>query len=350
MLIEFSPTELSALAIHKMGSKTEEEGVRISRELFPLTDEDLVLTLRNYFLDPFEPLEFFRFFHSADLALNEMFTYCGDIFEDPDSFLTQSIHIVQHLYEASNHPNIKRGEICVAYFDNIIIEDEMVEAIGIFKSENKETFLRFDDDSFNLDVIEGISTKRMDKGCMIFNTEGEDGFRVLSVDRASGEAAQFWLDQFLKVERIQDGGFYTHSYLDLCRQFVKKVVAPQEDKKEQVEMLNKSIEYFSQKDNFDLEEFTEQVIEKEEYKETFMSFKQTYEEERDITPMEGFEISAPEVKKMKRKFKNLIRLDTNIEIRLSSDDQNMGINRFVERGFDEEKGMHFYKVYFHKEK
>ncbi|MCB9234149.1 MAG: nucleoid-associated protein [Bacteroidia bacterium] len=350
MLIEFSPTIISGLAIHKVGSKTEEEGVRISRELFPLEDEDLVLILRNWFLDPFQPNEFHRFFHSADLSLNEMFSFCGNIFEDPSSFLTQSVHIVNHLYESSNHPNIKRGEVCVAFFDNIIINDEMVEAVGIFKSENKDVFLHFDDDSFKVDAVEGVPTRKLDKGCLIFNTEEGDGYRVLSVDRASGEAARFWLDDFLKVERIQDGGFYTNSYLDLCRQFVKKVVAPQEDKKEQIEILNKSIEYFSANEKFDVEEFTEQVIEKEEYKETFKSFKQSYEEERAIEPQDNFDISAPEVAKMKRKFKNLIQLDTNIEIRLKSDDQNMGINRFVERGFDEEKGMHYYKVFFHKEK
>ncbi|WP_317169152.1 hypothetical protein [Mucilaginibacter humi] len=42
----------------------------------------------------------------------------------------------------ANHPNIKSGELYVAYFKDVQIEGNLLEAVGIFKSENKETYLK----------------------------------------------------------------------------------------------------------------------------------------------------------------------------------------------------------------
>ena len=73
--------------------------------------------------------------------------------------------ISKHLYEASGHPKIKPGEVYVAHFRQVQLEGELQEAIGIFKSENKETFLKvFQEDAwFGVEHDEGISLKKPDK-------------------------------------------------------------------------------------------------------------------------------------------------------------------------------------------
>jgi len=51
---------------------------------------------------------------------------------------------------------------------------------------------------------------------------------------------------------------------------------------------------------------------------------------------------------MRKKFKNVINLDTNFEIKLNFTDDNS--NNFIEKGYDEDKGMYYYLVYFNEEK
>jgi hypothetical protein len=52
--------------------------------------------------------------------------------------------ITQHLYEQSNHPHIKNGEVYVTYLTNVNIDNNVVDAIGIFKADCKLT-LQFEE-------------------------------------------------------------------------------------------------------------------------------------------------------------------------------------------------------------
>ena len=49
-----------------------------------------------------------------------------------------------------------------------------------------------------------------------------------------------------------------------------------------------------------------------------------------------------------KKIKNIINLDTNIQIKLDFINSHSA-DKFVEKGWDEEKQMYYYLVYFNKE-
>ena len=63
----------------------------------------------------------------------------------------------------------------------------------------------------------------------------------------------------------------------------------------------------------------------------------------------AFEISEPALKSAKRKIKNTIKLDTNIQIKLDFNNPETSAF-FIEKGFDDVRGMYFYKVFFNEEK
>ncbi|SFH03839.1 nucleoid-associated protein [Pontibacter chinhatensis] len=340
---------LRKLAVHRVGNKAKEEGVVASRELVDLHDEQLYDLLLNYFLSPFKQEEFFRFTHTSDLALNEMFAYAALMFTEPQNFHEYSVHILNHLYQQSDHPKVKSGELYVVYFEGCVMGDEVVDAIGVFKSENKDTFLTFQDeaDDLNVNYHFGVNLKGVDKGCMIYNTQAEDGFRVKMVDANSYDAV-FWKDDFLNVIELKDTNFNTKAVLNLCKDFSEEVFARTESKKAQVDFISRSVDYFSKSETFDLEEFTSSVIDEPETKERFMQYSHTFAEERDIEGFTDFEINKNTVRNMKRKFRNFIKLDTQIEIKFSGYNPEQS-EQYVERGFDKERGMHFYKVYFYNE-
>ncbi len=51
------------------------------------------------------------------------------------------------------------------------IDNNVVDAIGIFKSELQSDFLQFEEKESNLEMIlqHGINLSKLDKGCLIFN-------------------------------------------------------------------------------------------------------------------------------------------------------------------------------------
>ncbi|WP_242928716.1 nucleoid-associated protein [Pontibacter vulgaris] len=340
---------LKQLAVHRVGNKAKDEGVVISKEMVDLQDEQLHQLLLGYFLSPFKQEEFYRFTHTSDLALNEMFAYAALMFNEPAKYYAYTVHILNHLYEQSDHPKVKSGELYVAYFTGCMMDDQLVDAIGIFKSENKDTFLTFQDSDNDLSVNyhAGVNLKSVDKGCLIFNIETEDGFRVKLVDSNSTDA-QFWKEDFLNVTELKDTNFNTKTALNLCKDFSEEVFAKTESKKAQVDFISRSVDYFSKSETFDLEEFTSSVIDEPETAERFKNYTQAFAEERDIEGFTDFAINKNTVRNMKRKFRNFIKLDTQIEIKFSGYNPEQS-EQYVERGFDQERGMHFYKVYFHSE-
>lgn len=346
--VQFTQTKLDRLILHGVGNKNQEEGVRIAKQPLELTPE-MQAQLMLYFLGSFKMEEWFRFDHETDLNMNEVYTYCSYIFENKEDFYDQSVHIVKHLYERSNHVKVKGGELYVAYFEDVVLEDELVSAIGIFKAETKDTYLKLQWDEerdWTLYCEEGTNLSKLDKGCIIFNTQHEDGYRVITVDVKSSDA-KYWRDDFLRLTALQDDTFYTKNYLNLCKSFVKEAFQ-EEEKNEQVAFLNRSLDYFDNKETFDYEEFKAEVLPDEQQSFLFDDYKRQYEERTGFLEEEPFEIAPSAVKKMRRSFRNVIQLDTQIEIKIHSTEAQAEGN--LERGFDEEKGMHYYKVYFNEEK
>ena len=68
-----------------------------------------------------------------------------------------------------------------------------------------------------------------------------------------------------------------------------------------------------------------------------------------ITFNDGFNIEQATLKKEKKKIKSEISLDTMIQIKIDPNEIDT-VKENMERGYDEEKKMHFYKVYFNEEK
>lgn len=351
-MIDLSQARMTTLAVHKVGNKVRSEGIVKAKTLFDF-DEEMALLLQEYFLKPFKADEYFKFRHDTDLNLNEVYTYTKNIFaQSREDFLELSGHVLQHLYSVSVHPHIKSGELYVAHFRECIVDGQPLEALGIFKSENKDIFLQVsateENDDVNLQAEQGVNIKRLDKGCLIFNTFAEDGFSLMMVDKTSEDTA-YWRDDFLQVDRILDNSYQTENFMALTRDFCEEVFAQEQDKKEQVVFLNKSLNYFNKNKEFDLEEFKEEVLPTAEFQDQFDDYRRDYESNQQLTPAEeGFPISKYAVRSMKRQFKSLIKLDTHVELKLDPK-RVESAGEFMERGFDEQRGMYYYKVYFNQE-
>jgi hypothetical protein len=344
-MIEKDDATLTRIAVHRVGNKSAGEGLYISKSILR-ADEDLQLVLKDYFLNAFKSNEYFNFHHESDLDLNEVYVYISRIFQDPDMLLEQSGNIARQLYEKSVHPKIKGGELYTVYFKDVILEGRRVDAVGLFKSENKDTFLKVMPytDGFLIESEEGININKLDKGCLIFQTDEETGYVVAVVDNTNrGAEAQYWVDDFLHLRQRKDEYHKTQNVLSLCKNFVTRELPGQFEvsKADQVDLLNRSVKFFKENDRFDMNDFTHEVIAQPEMIESFRQFKNSFQKEQEIDIADAFEISESAVKKQVRIFKSVIKLDKNFHIYIH------GNRDLIEQGSDA-KGK-YYKVYYKEE-
>lgn len=347
-MLNFEEIIIDEVIVHHIGSNPDEEGVQMSDGPIALNDDLTRSLLMKYFLAPFKPGELFHLTHNEDINLNVVYAIVSNIFDDPAVFTEQSKELAQHLYSESAHPKIKTGELYVTKFSNCFIEGETVDAIGLFKSESKETFLKVKSsgNNFTVGYDDGINVNKLDKGCLIFNLENEKGFLVAIVDNINkGAEAQYWRDSFLRVKPRKDEYQQTKSYLDLCKTFVLEQVPKEFEttKADQADFLNKSANYFKKNEEFAFDEFANQVIKQPEVIESFKEYKKQYETTNEIEIDDEFSISAPAVKKQGKVFKSVIKLDKNFHIYVH------GNREYIVKGFDEKTGMHYYQLFFKEE-
>jgi hypothetical protein len=349
-MINLFNAHIESLSIHRVGNKSRNEEQFLSENPYGLNDE-IVPLLKEYFFKPFREKEenYFQFAHDVDLEYNEMFQFANEIFTNPSNVHAVSKKITSHLFEQSNHPHIKNGEVYVAYITNASLDNKPVDVIGIFKSEIQSDFMQFEEKSNNLEMIlqHGINLNRLDKGCLIFNTEKEEGYKILTVD-SNRYDARYWLEHFLSVDTLMDDNFKTKKYLKFCQDFAKDVVFPAEDKKQEVLFMNRAVNHFAKNDNFEESLFLNEVMENPDMIPEFKNYKVDKGEKYSIEDVTSFPIANAAVTDARKKIKNVINLDTHIQIKLDFINPESA-EKFVEKGWDEEKQMYYYLVYFNKE-
>jgi hypothetical protein len=345
-MIERSQSSILQVSVHVVGNRGAQELLRISEEPLDVEDDALQDLLLTYFLSNFTTPEYYAFtFSNEDFSLNPLFQFARNIFEEAESFHENSINIAKHLYEATQHPNIKSGDLYVARLSGVMIDNQAMDAIGIFKSENKETYLKLkaNPGDFNLHADEGVNIRKLDKGCLILNRGVEEGYSILIVDNANKSDAQFWKSDFLNVKPVSDAFHHTHNFMNLTRQYVGDQLDEEfsVSKADKIDLLNRSMEFFKSKEQFNQSEFEVEVLADASVIESFRKYEKTFMSDAQIA--DNFEISAQAVKRQARVFKSVLKLDKNFHIYIH------GSRELIEKGYDEAMNKHYYKIYFDEE-
>ena len=346
-------TTIESLYIHKVGNKSRYEGVFLAKEETELTDE-LRPLIKEFMLKPFRSKEenYFKFSHEVDVEYNEMYSWAKNFFSPPamtaDMMKQFTELVANRLYEQSSHPHIKSGEVYICHLKDMLIDEMRVDGIGIFKSEIKQDFLQFVKEDNKLEVIltQGVNLGKLDKGVIIFNTEAAEGYKILSVDQNRYDT-KYWLDNFLGVVEFEDSKFHTKKYLKMSQDFAKDVVLPAEDKKESVMFVNEAFNYMASIDKFNEQDYMNNFRNPDLVPE-FQNYKTEKGPKYSIQDLSTFDVDNTAVKESQKKWKSTIELDTNITIKLGFVNTESA-DKFLEKGWDEERQMYYYLCYFNKE-
>ena len=348
-MLDISSAQLKRLATAWVGNKNRYEGVNIPRQtLTPLHDvaQELMTTA---FLKPFEKTEeFFSFHHEEDVTHHPVFQSCVTIFADPEQLSAEMTQLAQRLYEYSELPKIKGGELFAAYFDDLLLQGEPVQAIALVKVQTKDPMLKVErtTEAFTINVMEGIQAAKLETAALIFNLDEAEGFRICAVDTVSKkDERSFWKDEFLRVRPIEDSYFNTRHHINMAGEFINDKLPHKFglDRADQLDMLYRSGLYFKENEEFELDDYTKTLFPEEEQQEAFKEFRDTYSKAYAVPLEEKFDISNQAVKKEAKVLKSVIKLDKNFHIYVH------GRRDLIERGYDDDKGKKYYKVFFDEE-
>lgn len=344
-MINYKETGINNLIIHRIGNSNDSSILSKEEFLFNVNNEQPILI--NFFLKAFSnQFEQYSFFHEVELKLNPVYSCCIDIFREKD-FIETSIKMANYLLSKSSHPNIKSGELYIVKFDEILVENNYCESIGIFKTETKDDFFEAYEskNEFKLKIKNGISTQKFDKGCLIFNSNEANGYKVCVIDNTNrGSDAQYWKEDFLKLKPCNDEFNNTKNFLSLTKSYITQQLPEEFEvaKADQIDLLNRSVEYFKTHDNFDKKEFETQVFQDTGIIKSFRKFDDVYQNDNELELSSKFEISPQAVKKQAKIFKSILKLDKNFAIYIH------GNRQLIEQGVEKD-GRKFYKIYFNEE-
>jgi hypothetical protein len=173
----------------------------------------------------------------------------------------------------------------------------------------------------------------------------KDGYKILIADNANkSPEAQYWRDDFLNVKPISDEFHQTKEFLTIAKNFVTRQLTEdfEVSKADQIDMLNRSVDYFKTHETFEKKDFEKEVFKDTSIIKSFRNFDEIYREDKDIKMNESFDISPQAVKKQARIFKSVLKLDKNFHIYIHGD------RELIEQGVEKD-GRKFYKIYFTEE-
>lgn len=299
--------------------------------------------LKNFFIKPFnrEKIQY-SFVHSIDLRYNIVYNTVIDIFNGGD-FIENSISIFKYLDSVSTLPTIKDGDIFIVKIEDVLVGKTYCEAVGVFKIETKNEFIETTVDSsgnMNVSVKTGYTSQKMDKACLIVLTEDMPVGFIIDKSKDS----KFWRQDFLGMETKVTPYSQSKALVDLMENFVKDKLIKEStiSKSAQVELVNNYTELVSKSESLDIKDLQAKVFQDKKVLSMFEEYRKIYEERENVNLETRLDVDKTALN-IPRKLRK-IKLDDTVELCL------MKTGNFIERGFDENKGRSYYKIYFSKEK
>jgi hypothetical protein len=349
-MLNIDEAVIEKLIIHYVGNPSKEEGCYTSAKVAEnLRGEDARVII-NQCLKPFKNSTLqYGFTNENDNNAQTVASLSKMIFGSDTNFAFATQSMAQLLFNVSDHPQVKAGNLICIAFDKLRFNEVLYNGIGIFKSESSVPFLQITqhNNDFEMAVAEGILADNIEKSCIILSGTNEAPMTVLCHNKANNTQAEaiYWKDEFLNVAPAENNFIHTQSFMDMTNSFIKDRYPTdfEHTKVDQIDLMNKSVKFLQNKDRFNEDEFTNEVLMYPEVKESFAKFTDEYKTMNNLTLNDDFEIDNRAVKTYDNNSQRVIKLDKNFHVYVH------GNKHLIEKGFDEKRDKHFYKIFFDEE-
>jgi hypothetical protein len=343
-MLDFSASRVLTACLHRIPHPGGDAALMLSEQLL---DNSAIAGLEAHLAKLFKPFNVIDRQAFTELEENKVYNDISRIFKDVQALVPSSSEIAEYLYKLSDDPAIPSGDFLVVYFQDVQLDDEMLDAIGLYKWEKKHAYgsIKAMPGMVSMEIGEGIALDKIDKGCMIFNTLADEGYTVCVTEKAAaGVAGSYWKHGFLRVAPCNDNFHQTRTYLELAKQFIQQHL-PEErglNKADEISYMQRTADYFKGEDTFVRNDFAKQVFQEDDVIDSFQNFGNNFNSNSNIDLEDHFEISDQAFKKQAKFFKSILKLDKNFHIYIH------GNREMIEKGVDEQ-GRKFYKIFYQQE-
>ncbi|MBK8700554.1 MAG: nucleoid-associated protein [Saprospiraceae bacterium] len=160
----------------------------------------------------------------------------------------------------------------------------------------------------------------------------------------SRSGSKHWSTDFLQLSPKGNDYSYTSDFIKLTSSFLKnrKPIEQILDKKDGVEALGRSFDYFKSNENFDEKQYKKEVFREDAVIEAFDDYKHRWQEKTQRPLADAFEACPEALQKQSRVFRSVIKLDRNFHVYVHGD------HDMIQKGVDEH-GRKYYILYYHEE-
>ena len=334
---------IKRMIVHAVGNKEREEGVSFSKN--ELDFKEIQGDVESLIEKSFNTSDLYEFYFEQNINLNPIYSFVKTLFAEPDRFVEQSNLIAKILYERSNRPSVMKGELNVIYLTDCEIDGEQVDALALLKMEQKERMVRYerDESGFRVVAIEGVNLSKMDKGCLIYNINEEEGYKIAIVNKTTkNQDKAYWQDDFLHVRSCQSAYHQTVNLIGLCKDFVKLKMEDC-DKMQRSLAVARAKNVIATKEEIDLNDFAEEVFQSAALADKFMDYRDSTDYAREL-PNNTLKIEKKIPKKMVAMPSNVIHLDGNFDVVVKGGEEH------ILKGVDDRNGMKYYKLFYEDER
>jgi|GEM_PF-1297224 len=345
-MIDLTQAYIEAAIIHGVGNQARGEPLILS-ERQPQLNKTLESAFLKFFFNPFyKNSSEYYFFHEESLDLNEMYSYVKDYQRKTQSFEDSTKRIAKLLYRITNHPNILSGDLIFALIKNAQVNNHRQTIFGVFKSEQRSKYIDIlkDNQNISANVSDGIDLGSLDKGALIF-VESDEPFLCIHNNRKVDST--YWNDSFINCRLKDDDQARTKMFIDACVSFSKEIGNQNTDKSDIANINSKITEYFSEEKAIEINSFANYLSLSEPQNETLKKHIDNVEKKFKIDLNQKFSIDKDKTIVLKKRLEKIIKLDTKIDIKIHSDSPSP--KTLIEKGFDKNKGMSYYKIFFNEE-
>lgn len=225
-------------------------------------------------------------------------------------------------------------------WDQFSLEDYHGKAIGFYLSRQKQHF--FSTGTQAMAVLQGMPLNKPEFACLIVPGQQEDFKLFLS---ESGSQPGNWSKLLFPFFQHRDDAFHATQFFKMCKSFSEDVLAReyQQPREKQVEFLADSVAYASEKKVLDVAAFKQEVIRDPAVVDAFEDYQTRYGEQKAWNPPDQFAVSENVQKQAGRFVRSIIKLDKNFHIYVHGNKDR------IERGYDQDRRMHYYTLFFEAE-
>jgi hypothetical protein len=335
--MEITESYISHVACHHISIDARKTLIN-KREIDLSTIENDVL--KDFFLKPFfRQKREYVFSHPVNISFNILYDACLKIFKGAD-FTSTSVEIAKHLISQTTS-QIKDGDLFIVKIEDVKIEKAYCDAIGIFKVETQRDFIETkveDDGSIDISVTKGFTTNKIDKSCLVVFTPTVPTVFVID----SSKDTKYWKDNFIGV--VPKSNSYNKSTLavKLVQEFLSSDNGDVVDRETQISYLNRFTERMKSLDYMNVVQTMSSIVQDSNYLNLFEDYRIEFERRENVDFSDSFEVNHKAI--IKDKSSKRIKLDDTAEIYIFKS------GSFIEHGFDSNRNMNYYKIYYSDER